>query len=176
MRKRRNSCRAFVLLETIIVTSVLCVILIVLYSSYSRILVDIGKRGRYDNTEYIYKTELIRNYLENEPSVMNKLGTDQLIIYCSDNLSGNKLCSDTTVIGNEIFTLMKVKAVYFTIWDISPTNENVLNLEPTTQNYIKNIDAINKGSTYRLIVMYESENDELSNEYEYASLQFGSRD
>lgn len=175
MVKRSNN-KAFVLLETIIVTSVLCVILIVLYSSYSKILIDISKKSLYDNTEYIYKTELIRSYLEGNPTVMNRLGTSQVITHCSDNLSGNPKCSDANVIGNEIFKFMQVKAVYFTFWDISDTNEQVLNLEPTTQNYIKSFDAVSKGSTYRIIVMYKPENDELSSEFEYASLQFGSRD
>lgn len=174
--KKRTDQKAFVLLETIIVTSVLCVILIILYSSYSRIFIDIGKRSLYDNTEYIYKTELIRNYLEEDPTVKNKLGTNQVIIHCSDNLSGNPVCTDPNVVGNEIFEFMQVKGVYFTLWDISPTNEQVLNLEPTTQNYIKSFDAVNKGSTYRIIVMFKQENDELSSEYEYASLRFGTRD
>ena len=49
--------KAFVLLETIVVITVLSVTLIVLYASYSKIISDSRKKMFYDNTEYIYKTQ-----------------------------------------------------------------------------------------------------------------------
>lgn len=172
----KNNCRAFVLLETIVVITVLCVILIVLYASYSKILVGVKNSSVYDNTEYISKTELLRTYIESEEEIMELVGSDSVIVYCSNTLASSPNCSDSSTKGHELFEFMKVNSIYFTLWDIDERNEQVLALEATTQNYIKLLDAVNKGPIYRLIVMYKPENDELSTEYEYASLRLGSRD
>lgn len=172
--KKNN--KAFVLLETIVVITVLCVILIVLYASYSKILINVKNTSLYDNTEYICKTELIRDYIEHEEHILNLVGSDSVITYCSNALSDSPNCNDSSLQGHELFEFMKVESIYFTLWNIKETHEQVLMLEPTTQNYIKSLDAIDKGPIYRLIVMYKPENDELSNDYEYASLRLGSRD
>jgi len=47
--------KGFVLMETIIVISVLCVILITLFVSFSTVLIAVEKRTVYDNTEYLIK-------------------------------------------------------------------------------------------------------------------------
>ena len=151
--------KAFVLLETIVVITVLGTILIMLYSSFSTLTINVHKKDLFDNTEYIYKTEVIREYLENIPEVVNTLGSKYVNIYCSEFI-GDIKCNDTDLDGNKLFNFLKVKAIYFTIWNIDPLNNEVLVLEPTTQNYIKSLNAEDKGVAYRIIVMFQSENDE----------------
>ena len=77
--------KAFVLMETIVVIFVLCVILVMLYASYSNLLISVQNKSLYDNTEYIYKTQLVREYLEekNEEYIdeVNILVTNVQMIY-----------------------------------------------------------------------------------------------
>lgn len=173
--------KAFVLLETIVVITVLCVILIMLYASYSKILIDVNKKSLYDNAEYIYKTNVVRNLLENQlkktnTTVSNFMGSNYLKIYCSNTVPGVNKCNSTAVEGNDLFNFMKVNAVYFTKWDTSSlTTADFVRLEPTTQNYIKTLDTRRADGVFRIIVMFSSENDELQTDYEYATLRFGNR-
>ena len=54
----------FVLVETIVVILVLCVLLIMLYGGYMNVISAVQRKSYYDNTEYIYKTNLVKEYLE----------------------------------------------------------------------------------------------------------------
>lgn len=183
MKKKHN--RAFVLMETIVVITVLCIILIVLFAAYSKILVDVEARSYHDNTEYIYKSQVIRKFLESRLDIVNFMGNKYVSTYCSNQLPGYKQCSDATVEGNKVFSHMKVQGIYFISWDDKANSKGrYIELEPTTQKYISSIDVPVEKEMYRImIVMYESENGniEYGNEgltepkYEYASLRFGSR-
>lgn len=172
--------RAFVLMETIVVVTVLSVILIMLYAAYAKILIDVKKKSLYDNTEYIYKTNLVKNYLEDslDPTTYNG---SSYYIYCSDRI--DKKCYDETVtnnLENELFHTLRVKAVYITLWDVNKISATELaSFEATTRNYIDMMDPKTDSETegkYRIIVMFEQENNDTSMPiYEYATLRFGSR-
>ena len=56
--------KGFVLVETIVVILVLCVLLIMLYGGYMNVISAVQRKSYYDNTEYIYKTNLVKEYLE----------------------------------------------------------------------------------------------------------------
>lgn len=172
-----RSKRGFVLMETIIVISVLCIVLIVLYGAYNKMLIDVNNKSLYDNTEYIYKSTVLREYLEESIDIVNFMGSDYVKGYCSDQLDYYKSCGDPSVDGSELLSFMKVRGVYFILWD---DNSNKIGrfgqLEPTTQKYIKTIDEEILNEPYRImVVMYESENNYYEGEYEYAYLRFGSR-
>lgn len=167
-------------METIIVITVLCVILITLYASYSSLLISVKSKSLYDNTEYIYKTAIIRNYLE-ENNYIESWDLNAPA-YCSNSL--NKL--DTTIksckeVLNEdefqqsLFETLNVEAVYITWWDTNKILQKdlVANFEPTTQNYIKSLDPTDEYENgRRIIVMFKSENDtEDQTVYQYASLR-----
>ena len=81
--------KAFVLMETIVVIFVLCVILVMLYASYSNLLISVQNKSLYDNTEYIYKTQLVREYLEEK----NEEYIDEVNIVCNNDDTSNQ-CSD----------------------------------------------------------------------------------
>lgn len=169
--------RGFVLMETIVVITVLCVVLVVLYGAYSKVIVDVKKRSLYDNTEYIYKTNLVRNYLE-ERLTESAYNSSTYYIYCRNSISSKK-CYDKTISGNyenDLFSMLKVEAIYITLWNVRDISEiDLTSFEATTQNYIKSLDPTDEHA-FRIIVMYESENNDTDRAiYEYASLRFGSR-
>lgn len=170
--------QGFVLMETIVVITILCVILLMLYSSYYKILNDVKKRNLYENTEYIYKTNLVREYLEEVLDESSYNNGSSFYIYCRNSIS-DKVCYDDSVAGdykNRLFKRLGVESVYITFWDASTiSHDDLMGFEATTQNYIKSLDATS-GVGYRIIVMFKSENNDTENDiYEYATLKFGSR-
>ena len=169
--------RGFVLMETIVVITVLCVVMIVLYAAYSKLLIDVNKKSLYDKTEYIYKTNIVRDYLE-ERLNSEVYSSSSYYVHCRNSLSSNK-CYDEELAGNyqsELFEFLGVEAVYITLWNVGNISESDLTgFEATTQNYIRRMDPTNE-SAFRIIVMFKSENNDTDQDvYEYASLRFGSR-
>lgn len=174
--------KGFVLMETIIVITVLCVVLVTLYGAYSKLLIDVNKKSLYDKTEYIYKTNVVRDYLENlfKDGVLdiNDYTSRTFYEHCRNSLSANK-CYDDDMSGNyenDFFKFLKVEAVYITLWNVGNISENdISGFEATTQNYIKKMDPTDEGG-FRIIVMFKSENNDTDNDvYEYATLRFGGR-
>lgn len=169
--------KGFVLMETIVVISVLCVILIILYASYSKILIGVQKKSLYDNTEYLYKTSIVRDYLEDVIS-NDSYHSDQIYMYCRNTISASK-CYDESITNNfknDLFKMMGVESVYITIWNANEIDPNELTrFEATTQNYIKTMDPTDE-SGYRIIVMFKDQNNETDKDiYQYASLRFKDR-
>lgn len=169
--------RGFVLMETIVVISVLCIVMVVLYAAYSKVLIDVNKKSLYDKTEYIYKTNLVRNYLEETlPEIEYSSSTHY--VYCRNKME-DKLCFDENITGNyenDLFKALKVEAIYITLWNVANISESdLVGFEATTQHYIKKMDATDEDA-FRIIVMFDSENNMTGTPvYEYATLRFGSR-
>ncbi len=165
--------RGFVLAETIVVITVLCVILIMLYASYNNLLIGVKKKSFFDNTEYVYKTSVVRKYLEPKINISSLFQDKTYGVYCSNTLVAYDDCSSSSIDGYELFKFLRINAIYVTPWDANNAGvANYLDLEATTQSYIKYLDAeIMPSLVYRLIVMYEADDGH----YEYASLRFGSR-
>lgn len=184
--KRELVKKGFVLMETIVVISVLCVILVLLYSSYSNILLKVKRKELYDNTEYIYKAGLVRNYLEGALTTLDY--QSNVTMYCknSEDISSDKWCYDEDITDdkkNELFKSLGVESVYITIWNVNEISAADLStFEATTQNYIKWLNSTDEDG-YRIIIMFKNENELKSigkedtdkDIFEYASLRFGSR-
>lgn len=173
MKKKKNG---FILMETIVVISVLCVILVMLYGAYSNILIKVSERSLYDNAEYIYKTVIVRDYLEDI-----YIPEGYYTVICSNLIPNNDRCYTDNVDGDEratLFQFLEVEAVYLTYWDTTSINaKEFTNFEATTQNYIKSLDPPKSSISYRIIVMFKQENNETDQKkYEYATLGFGSRE
>ena len=163
-------------METIVVITVLCVVLVVLYAAYSKLLIDVNKKSLYDKTEYIYKTNIVRDYLE-ERLDANVYSSSSYYVHCSNSLS--RKCYDENIAGNyqnDLFEFLGVEAVYITLWNVGNISESdLIGFEATTQNYIRRMDPTDE-SAFRIIVMFKSENNETDQDvFEYASLRFGSR-
>ena len=61
--------KAFVLMETIVVIVVISIALLTIFASYSKILTKVKTENKYDTSEYIYMTNYIKKYLEDEGCV-----------------------------------------------------------------------------------------------------------
>ena len=168
--------RGFVLVETIIVITVLCFILIALYGAYSRVLVNVNKKSFYDNTEYIYKTNIIRDYLEEN---LSKSDYERSFYKVCSNIIGSEKCyrNNSSNYRDILFESLKVEAVYITEWNVAVLSKSDLaNFEATTQNYIQTLDYEEEEAAFRIIVMYKDENNDSDRTiYQYASLRFGNR-
>ena len=155
--------KGYVLLETIIVVTILSVVLLSLYTSFSDAANRNTKYRHYDNTEYIYKTNNVKKIIINYIASNNIVLKDNNVI-CSDYL--DKKCSDI-----EYLEELGVKAVYII------SNKNIDEAEPTTLKYIKYLNMSDNNK--RIVVMFEDENyyryDDASDKkevYEYASLMW----
>lgn len=169
--------KGFVLMETIVVISVLCIVLVVLYSAYSGLLNDVKKKSLYDKAEYIYKTNIVRDYLESSLNE-NEYLSSTYYVYCR-NMLEDRVCYDEAITGNyenDLFKALKVEAIYIMLWNVHEISESdLVSFEATTQHYIKRMDYSNEDA-FRIIVMYQSENNDTEKKvYEYATLRFGSR-
>ena len=179
--------RGFLLLETIVVISVLCILLITLYVAYNNTTNAVKSQLRYDNTEYIYKAYILKNFLEekiiNEGSYACS-NCETVYIFCSDkNVEQVTSCRNIPKEDDNYYFLqkmvdqMKVTAIYITKWDTTTFMDKaeIMNtFEATTQRYIRVLNPIKKGdNAYRIIVMFEDEND--TKAIQYASLSFESK-
>ena len=169
--------KGFVLLETIVVISVLCITLMALYVGYSNTTNNIKTQLNYDNTDFVYKTYILKNFLEkkiiNEGSYACP-NCESIYILCSENNSTTK-CSNW--VGNnddnkflkDLIIDMNVKAIYITKWDTTTfiNRPELMGIfEATTGRYIRSLNP-EKRNGYRIIVMYDGN--------QYASLGFESR-
>lgn len=162
--------KGFVLIETIVVILVLCVLLIMLYGGYMNVITSVQKKSHYDNTEYIYKTTLVKDYLL---ETNTNIETETVITICKGQ--ENCLNNFTDNYMQELIKQMHINSIYITNWNPARIGKNNFdNLEATTQNYLNKLDAID-ADAYRLIVMYENENSlgKTPTVYEYASIKIG---
>lgn len=162
--------KGFVLMETIIVVAVLGVILVTLYASFSTIVIGVRKTNYYDNTEYIYKTNIIKGYLKADPSYANIYEPQQVHVVCSEEV-GTVRCD------KDYMQDLQVQAIYivdYDPFDITTTtnmdSSGFSSLEATTQKYIKYLDPPDSSGTSRIIVMFKDEDD--TTKYQYASLKW----
>lgn len=168
--------RGFVLLETIAVLSIICVTLITLYGGYVRVIKNVQTRSFYDNTEYIYKTKIIANYLSNIITE-ETLATDDVYIYCNTtvyatdaNPNPRLVTCNSAIDYSFLLNEMNVSGIYITKWSIRDIDSmSLLTVEPTTQKYIKQIND-KRGTGYRIITMFKDRID--SKKYQYASIRF----
>lgn len=99
--KKQNG---FVFMETIIVISVLCVTLLILFSSYSYILRKSRSRNAFDTTETIYKTYLIKNLMDSYAKQYTSTGIG-VEYYIQQHLGGTKPeCYKSTYGANSSYT------------------------------------------------------------------------
>ena len=178
--------KGFLLLETIVVIFVLCTLLITLYIAYSNTTNTVKSQLHYDNTEYVYKTYILKSFLEEK--IINEANyscsnCESVYIFCSNqNSSQVTSClnlptnSDDDYYLQAVVRKMKINAIYITKWDTTTFKDNpeIMSIfEATTQRYIRSLNPIKKEEeTYRIIIMFENENDST---IEYASLSFDSK-
>ena len=173
--------KGFVLLETIVVVSVLCVTLMTLYVGYNNTTNNVKSQLNYDNTEFIYKAYILKTFLEDK--IVNKgsyacENCESIYILCNEKKE-TTTCSewvDKLDVNNndklflkDLIDDMNIKAIYITKWDTSTfinKPELMSVFEATTGRYIRSLNP-EKRDGYRIIVMFKDD--------QYASLGFESR-
>jgi len=186
VKQMHHNNKGFVMLETIIVLSVLCIILISLYGGYVSLIKNAKSTMYYDNTEYLYKTYILGKYLQK-----NVIGEGsyacanctQPYTYCKTKSHPCESIEAPYYI-ESLIKSMRVKAIYITKWDTSYLNEQpeLMNLfEASVQRYIKQLNPVKKeDGKHRIIIMYEDEIRCKSNAYgacethQFASVEFNS--
>ena len=178
--------KGFVLLETIVIISVLCITLTMLYTGYSNVIRSVKTNFRHDSTEYLYKTAIIGNFMEEDIDEAWIKGENYYVypFYLKNDINKNTFNTDENYIEsrieneskyNNIFNEMKVQAVYITVWNtkkklVDSNTRN--NFPPTVLTYINSINAKSKEDSFRLIIMYDDENNSNKKQYQVASIEF----
>lgn len=182
--------KGFVLLETIVVISILCITLVILYTGYTDVTRSIKNNLNFDNTEYLYKTVILKSYLENDIDESWIKGNNYYVypFFYDNNIyekNANNNYSSVYLESNledddkskymDLFKKLHVKAVYITTWDIKKeiTDNTVRGqLNPTVISYVHTLNEKSKKDGFRLIVMYDNENNLNSGSLEVASIEF----
>ena len=129
MARKKNG---FTFIETIITIVVLSSSLLYLYNSYNAIINDEETRLYYDDISYIYKTNYVKNFLEQNSDIENvkrnsfvnsyiiTIGSDFENLFTEKELSDNAKNSFETIINTfNINTILLVKKdLYEKCYDI----------------------------------------------------------
>lgn len=133
--------RGFIFVETVVVLVVLAASLIGLYSTFSSVINNIEKRKQYDNINDIYKVNIIKDLIVNEPS-----GTYTII---NGNNCTNYMNSDC----NEVFSELSVSEVLITGNNVQTIIDLNINIPNTMKEYLK---TINKNEKSIIVRFYRS--------------------
>lgn len=133
---RKNN--GFVLMETIIVVSILSLSLLLLYSSYESMVNKCHEQNTYDTTETIYKTYLIKKYIDK--NIPNYFNSSECISVGIENNS--KICDINT--NSPLIDLKNVfgaeKVYYFEANDLNNKDNNFLKeFDATTIDYLNSL-------------------------------------
>ena len=179
MKKGKLNSSGFVLLETLIVTVVVLTIFSVLYSSFSPIIGEYGKREFYDDIDGKYAAYLVKKIIENPSTNISGIsglnsggscggpGISYLKFECN-NISDDFLKGQC----NNLFFGMKVKNVYITTYNLKKFKNNLSGngcnslggFTGGMHRYVSylpeyNVDSLN-GAKYRVIVEFERDDDD----------------
>ena len=133
--------RGFIFVETVVVLVVLAASLIGLYSTFSSVINNIEKRKQYDNINDIYKVNIIKDLIINEPS-----GTYTII---NSNNCTNYMNSDC----NKVFSELSVSEVLITGNNVQTIIDLNINIPNTMKEYLK---TINKNEKSIIVRFYRS--------------------
>lgn len=145
----------FVLLETIVVTAVLGMILVLMYPAFSNLISTMKRETSYDKVDYLYRTKAINEHISDSEVTLNSSGSIQVI--CEGDCGGNDFYGAI--------------AMYL----VNPTKINEImgqNIYPTTKKYLKYVSENYSYSNTLLVVAYLNEEDADDQNYEYASVKY----
>ena len=156
---------AFILSETLVMTTVILLILIVCYYPFSRTINDNVTYNTYDNIEDIYKLNNVRMYIYKYIGVNNILGsnTDKIIpiktIYITND-------GDSNIKYNyeRLLESCGIDNIYITNYNLTESDINSKTFSYDLKEYLKYINNAttlnNEGeeleNTYRLVAKFDS--------------------
>ena len=173
--------KGFVFVETIVVTVVLTVALIIIFSTFNSVLSNEKKRMAFEDTGYMYNTFYlndflstlnIKNYINNyfngtNPVIIKQLSCNDVLLYKNNEDINSKGVFCEKLINN--YNLLGINKVYITKYDISDIKDCInnscsdtnikRNLENFDISFINYLKTLNPNSAfndyYRLIVEYK---------------------
>lgn len=184
--------KGFVFVETIVVVAILTIALLIVYSSYSSIVINNNTRLKYDDPSLMYRTFYIQKFLKNSRLDLVAsnldLSTNQVMenFNCSNSGLFINSLNDVGICEN-IISEFHISNMYLTFNDLSFIQEctsntgkcNILNLIGSEMAaYLKTIGGKGK-SGYRLILEFGEQPDgsicidESKCKYYYANISLG---
>lgn len=189
--KRNN--KGFIFVETIMVITIMIISLVMIYTSFSKLLINEKRRASYNDTSYIYRTYYIENFLVSlnlDDYIKRHLIDSQTVIYefkC-DNTLFNLINEDGSENTNEFnkriacekitnTNFYNVNRIYITKYDVSDlkkcmTETGKKNCNKETKDALSSMNnsAIQyiknlsgKNGKYRIIIEYLETKYESSN-------------
>ena len=188
MKKKKG----FVFVETIVVTTVLTVALLVIYSTFNNVLSNEKKRLSYSDTGYMYKTFYVYRFLNslalktfiqshindsvyiyqvscNDLTLYNNFGTGDGSHYYDTNEFQNKHIVCEKIINNET-SIFNVERVYVTRYNVNTIKECTTakgKTDPhcTSYNIVKSLENVNPGFVHYLRTLSSSNSELYNNTY-----------
>lgn len=147
--------KGFVFLETLIVLTVLLVSVVGMFSMYTKVSTDIENRKYYDNISDLYKTDVVRNYVD-----ISKLNSSSSFIEVSKSNCSTYMKTNCSL----LFDTLRISKVYINLDSInSMILSSTSGLNNSMREYLK---SINKDNKRYIIVNYK-----YSDKNYYASLR-----
>ena len=151
---KKNS-KAFALVETLIVSTIIASILIYMFVQFNKLDENYNESFRYNDVDDLYKLDSIKEYinsLDNE-SIINigsKINNvDMIVMNKNDDTYTNIEYLDNQI---DLLANLDIKTLILTKADIN--NVDTSNLYNTLKNMIKKID--NKSDNYRIIAEFNN--------------------
>lgn len=148
--------KGFVLIETIFMTIVVIVALLIVYKSFVSVLQIEKERIYYDNTNYVYRTYVMRDYLikSNISFGNNFLKSNGIVKLSCDSpilITTKSYCNLLTD-----KNMLDIKNMYITAYNPNLTTAEYESIPPTVANYLKAINTEEQG--YRLLILFNDKN------------------
>ena len=155
--------KGYVLLETLVVIGILSIVLVGMYSSFINLYTVFRERKTYDNTEYLYKTKVLREQL----TIDSDIGSSKIVTICNNKDAANK-CENHAEYAS-VFKEMGVQYAFLAVANITTGDVNGLtNIPVTVKRYIRDLDTDAEETDVILIVAYKNSNPG----YEIASINY----
>ncbi len=181
MKKINN--KGFALVETLIVSVFVLGIFTLIYTNFYPLIGEYEKRENYDAIESVYKTNVIKRFIEYNNIKFNITTTNPVIIF----QSSESFCNSSSMVGSQktncqlLMNKLRVSEILVATYDITNVKykiDNNNNCSEGMESYVKSLPNY-KNNLYnikgRIIVKYKETVDEESSEgkydvYKYATL------
>lgn len=151
----KKKSKAFALVETLIVSTIIASILIYMFVQFNRLEDNYSESFKYNDVDDLYKLDSIKEYVKSLDSesiinIASKINDDDIIIMDkNDDTYTNIEYFDNQV---DLLNNLDIKTLVLTKADIN--NVDTSNLSKTLKNMIKKID--NKSNNYRIIAEFDN--------------------
>ena len=184
--------KGFVFVETIVVVAVLTISLLMVYSTYSSLIIKEKTRIKYNDSVYLYRTYYLTKFFKNfrmdtVASRLSKTGSNILVITGFDWSSSEVFVNEEDNVGfaEDLMNQLHISHLYLTYKDLrflqectdsSGVCEALVQVRKEAADYLKTIGG--EGDGYRVVVEF-SENKDGSSctgekcQFYYATLSLG---